>query len=403
MEELLVLAMVAFATAALATTLFLSAVTHKVLSRRGGDGGAFPPITIMKPLKGVDDELYENLTSLARQDYPAFEIILGCADANDPALAVARRVRDEHPAVCIKVVAGAPELGANPKVTNLAFMARFASHDYILVSDSNVRARPDYVRALAAELADARVGLVHSVLVGTHERSLGAVLENLHLASFVVSAVCGAEGVARRPCVIGKSMLMRQSDLEALGGWAAVKDVLAEDYILGERFHRAGHRVALSVRALPTVTCERTLREFLNRHVRWAQMRRRIAPGVFLAETFANPLPWVFLAALLLGLFGRNLAYFDALAITLAVGTLLKLASDVSLFARLRGQRMPMKYLALVPVKDFLVMAVWCTAAVKRTILWRGNRMRIGAGSVLTVLAGMSQPRETVASSLKVA
>jgi ceramide glucosyltransferase len=386
MAELVFEVLAGFAIAAVVVTLLMSAATHRVLSRSRCSQALLPPVTIMKPLKGVDDELYENLASLARQDYPAFEIIFGAEDPADPALAVARRVQADYPQVRIRVVSRARPFGFNPKVVNLAHMSKFATFDYVLISDSNVRARPNYLRTLAAELADERVGLVHSVLVGTHERSLGAVFENLHLASFVVSAVCGTEGIARRPCVIGKSMLLRQSHLAELGGWASVKDVLAEDYVLGERFHRAGHRVALSVLPLATVTHDRPVRDFANRHVRWAQMRRHIAPGVYCAELLANPLPLLGLAMAVAWV--TDVPHSAPILLTMLAGTLLKLASDASLFSRLRGQRMPLKYLALVPVKDALVLGIWLYGGLKRTILWRGNRMRIGAGSVLSAPPG---------------
>lgn len=377
---MIVSALTAVAFLSLLVTVIVAAATYRTLSQKPTERcDALPAISVLKPLKGLDDDLYDNLVSFAHQDYPSFEIIFGCEDPKDPALAVARRVQAENPRVSIKVVSGAPAFGVNPKVTNLAHMQHEARHAWLLVSDSNVRAGATYLKRMAAELADPKVALVHSVLVGTNERSLGAALENLHLASFVVSAVCGAHAIADRPCVIGKSMLMRRSALEGLGGLWSVKDVLAEDYLLGEAFARAGHTVALSVAPLQTITAERTVDAFAERHLRWGQMRRWIAPHFYAAESLMNPLPWAVLAG------GAALA-LDVSPMPYVAAVLTKVLIDAALFRKLRGSAMPWRYLPLVPLKDCMVFGLWLVGAIKRTIVWRGNVMRISHGSTLTAM-----------------
>jgi len=348
--------------------------------------GPRPPITILKPLRGADDALDENLRSFARQEYPRFQIVFGAEESNDVALAAARRIRREFPAVDIAIVAGAPAFGRNPKVTNLASMCTAARHGLWLVSDSNVRVGPGYLAAMADALAEERADLVSSVFVGVGEQALGAAFENLQINTFVAAGICGSQYVARVPVVVGKSMLFRARAFEALGGWAAFRDVLAEDYRIGAAFVAAGRKVAISTELIETVNRRWSLLRFLNRHVRWALLRRWGTPAVFLGEPLMNPVLW-----------SAALAAAGALPAAAAVAGA-KVLADLWLGRRLGRRRYSPAAPLLILAKDLLVAGIWVAAAFRRTVSWRGHRLRIGAGTCLLPPSPLpARPLETVA------
>ena len=368
--------------AEIANLLLALVATVAVVSTLGGIASVFwvtrarrlaveyaPPVTIFKPLKGLDEGLEQNLRSFFQIDYPCFQLLFCVADAADPAIDVVTKLIREFPVQDAQLIVGCPVFGLNPKVESLAAMDRHRKHDVILISDSNVRARPSYLRETACYLSNPGVGLVTNLFAGVGEVHPGAVMENLELNGFIAAGV-GMAAVCRMTCVVGKSMLLPVKVLHAIGGFAAVRNVLAEDQVIGIRVRQAGYSIRLSHHVIENVNSGRSLKWFLNRHSRWYKIRRQLALPVFLAEPSANlatvGLVWAFS--------GDSGVAWNGLLFLVGLGML----RDAVQTRRLRGSFPKLKHLLYSPVKDILLLPVWLDAVLNRRVQWRGHRFLIG-------------------------
>jgi ceramide glucosyltransferase len=356
------------------TTVSSFAAVLWVTRRRRGLPDFTPPVTIYKPLKGVDEGLEENLRSFFRLDYPAYQLLFCVADPDDPAIPVVQRLLAEFPRQDGQLVIGCPVFGLNPKVESLSAMERYRKHDTILISDSNVRVRPSYLRETACYLAEPGVGLVTNLFAGVGEDQTGAVLENLQLNGYIAGGVALAS-VLRLTCVVGKSMLLPVRVLEAIGGFAGVRNMLAEDQVIGIRVRKAGYGIRLSHHVIENVNQSRGLGWFLNRHSRWFKMRRRLAPAAFLAEPLAN-LPTI---GLVWAFSGESGLAWGGLLVLAGLGV----TRDAFQTRWLRGSFPKSRHLLLSPIKDLFLIPVWFDALFNRSVRWRGHRFLIGRFSRL--------------------
>lgn len=375
--------LLALAVSALAIQVFAQlAVLCLVGKRRTATVPHHWGVTVLKPLKGADPELERNLQSIFEQDWPRLELVFGSADPGDPALEVVRRVAARYPQVPTRIVTSALSLGLNPKVNLCAQLARHASHDLVIISDASVVAPNDYVRSMVQCFSRPNTGLVSSPLVGFGETNAGSAVDNLILNLFILRAICFTKLFARHSCVIGKSMMFRLSDLKRLGGWREVADVLAEDYVLGRLFRRAGFDVRLCSRLLSTRTHCRSWRESVERHIRWCQMRRRTSAVAYMAELGSNVSVW----ALVLVVAAASSAHGEFLLSGLLL-LVAKVALDLALMLWLSPRRPSLRLIHWTLLADFLNLWVWLQGAVKRTIDWRGTRLYIGAQTKLAPLS----------------
>jgi ceramide glucosyltransferase len=334
-----------------------------------------PPISVLKPLKGLDDNLFDNLESFCRQDYPEYEIIFSLQDEDDPACRIASKIKDKYPQRKITIIVEQNDVGLNPKVNNLCTAYRTARFPYVLISDSNVMVDPSYLQESIRYLEDPDVGMVTHLIRGVGSRSIGASIENLHLNTFVIGNLCLIKRVVKRPCVVGKSMLMRRDDLDGIGGFHAVKDVLAEDYVLGVKMQERGKNVVTSACVIDTVNQYWTVRKFVSRHARWGKIRWTLGGARYLAEIATNAVFWACLPVVVTSPTRLTVSF------AMAVG-LCKIVGDYLLGRRI-GSAQRLRYYFLAPLKDIIVGLIWFVPLVSTHVTWRGNSYRVGKGSLL--------------------
>ncbi|MGA7633589.1 MAG: bacteriohopanetetrol glucosamine biosynthesis glycosyltransferase HpnI [Terriglobales bacterium] len=345
---------------------------------------ALPPVSILKPLKGVDPEIWENFCSHCEQDYPEFQLIFGVSDAADPAVEVVRQLKAKYPNLPIELIVCDRVLGANLKVSNLAQMVGAARHETLLVNDSDIRVPSDYLRKVIAPLADASVGLVTCLYRGIACPTLGSRLEALGISTDFAAGVLSARFLERGlHFALGSTLAFRRHDLEAVGGFEALVDYLADDYELGKRIAATGQKVDLSAASVATLLPPYTLRQFLAHQLRWSRTIRDARRWGYAGMVFTFGLPW----ALLMLLTARGAAWaYTVFGLTFALRLVIGyVAAEVVLCDRqmLRGELLGNIFLLIV--RDLIAPMVWAASFLGNRIYWRGDVFDLQDGRLIVI------------------
>jgi ceramide glucosyltransferase len=336
-----------------------------------------PPVSILKPLKGEDPEIYQSLRSHCLQDYPQYEIVFGVSDVDDPAARAVEQLRQEFPQRAIQLLVCSQTLGANTKVSNLAQMARAARYDHLIVSDSDIRVEPDYLRRVVAPLADPEVGMVTCLYRGIANATLGSRLESLGISTDFAAGVLVArslEGGVR--FALGSTMAFRQCDLEAIGGFESFVDYLADDYELGKRIAALELEVHLSEVVVETFLPAYNLRQFFEHQLRWARGVRDSRRGGYFGLLFTFGWPWSLLTLLL----SRGAPWAWGLA-GLAIVLRFLVAWMVGVGVLRDGQLT--RFLPLLPLRDVMAVVIWFASFASNTVTWRGDRFHLKGGRLV--------------------
>ena len=350
--------------------LVLRAARSFLRRPRAAEGFA-PPVTILKPVRGVDPDAFAAFESHCRQDYPEFELVFGVSDPADPAVTAIDRLKQEFPDRSIRLLVCAEVLGANRKVSNLVQMLPHARHQHLIVNDSDIRVPPDYLRKVMAPFADAKVGMVTALYRGAPENTLGSKLESLGISTDFMGGVLAARALeGGLHFALGSTLAIRRDVLAQTGGFEAFADYLADDYEIARRTCDAGFRVEVADTVVDTHLPAYSIGQFLEHQLRWGRGIRDSRPAGYLGLLLTFGLLWSLLALLAAGgaawawaLLGLTLLMRFAVA-----GTLGRIV--------LRDPHLG-PLLWLIPLRDMVAVLVWCASWVGHTIVWRGERFQL--------------------------
>ena len=328
------------------------------------------PATIMIPLCGGDFRAYENYASFCRLDYPEYQIVFGAQGAEDSSLAVVERIMRDFPAIDIDVVVSSLSIGQNPKVANLNNMLTKAKHEVLVLVDSDMHVRRDYLQAVVPPLAHEEVGLVTCLYRAGAAPSLPAKLEALGIATEFIPGVLVADFIEGMSFAFGATIALTKEKLRLIGGFQAIADHLADDYMLGNLLYKMGYQLRLLPYVVETMLPASSFMGMVRHQIRWARGIRACRPLGHLGSLITHGIP---------------LAFFNVLASQAEWEYLLLLALTVCLrygmawviLTRTLQDEISKASLYLLPIRDFLSFFVWCVSLFGKKVEWRGKRYRI--------------------------
>ncbi|HEX5226591.1 MAG TPA: glycosyltransferase [Bryobacteraceae bacterium] len=342
-----------------------------------------PPVSILKPIRGLDPDARENLASFCRLDYSEYEVVF-CVDRNDQAvLTVIDELTRDFPDCAIRVLYGSGRIATNDKVAKLARLVSEASYEHVVISDSDVRVRPDYLRRLIAPLRDANVGAVTCFYVPTELRTFTDHLQSAGMLSDFYAGILVAWQLDGIKFTLGPTIATTRARLAAFGGYAVLENRPADDLLVGRLIAEQGYEVVLLNYSIETVCDYASLGDLLHKRLRWIVVMRHMRPWGHLGLLLTQGLPWSLAAvaihptaAVALGYLGAYM--FLRVAMTWSIG--------------IHGLRQPAlwKQVALIPVWDAVAFAIWLTSFGRSSIRWRGADYHIREGKLVPVEAARS-------------
>lgn len=349
-----------------------------------------PPVSILKPLHGVDFGSYENYASFCKQDYPHYEILFAVNDQSDPAVAVVQRLIADYPQRSISLLIGAEYFGANRKVNSLARLAREAKHEILALSDGDVRVGAQYLREVVAPLRETNVGAVTSFYRGIAQNNLGAEFEAIGASSGFFPGVLMAVWTEGVKFALGASIATTKTWMRKIGGFEEIAAFLADDYEIGRRVAGAGGRVVLSHEAVWTMYPAQTARTFWEHQLRWARTVRLCRPASYAALLFTQGLPWAIAAALVAPVSWIAAAYlFGYLVLRLVMAWVVGVSVVRDEVLRRR--------LWLVSFWDAIHFVVWIASFASNHIVWGGVEYVVDRGRMRPIASSESASTSTAA------
>ena len=347
-------------------------------------GSFTPPVSNLKPIRGLDPEAYENFASFCRQDYPDYEVLFCVGKKDDPVVPVLEKLARDFPQRHIRILFGNHSRASNDKAAKLARLVSEAQHETLVISDSDVRARPDYLRTLVAPLADPKVGAVTCFYVPVEVKTLRESLQTMGMNSDFYAGVLVARQLDGMKFALGPTIATTRTRLAGFGGYQAIENRPADDVFVGRLIAQQGYEVVLVPYAIQTVPDFHSMPELLHKRLRWFVVMRHMRPWGHLGLLLTQGLPWTLAAIAVHPTLGVALGYLGAyLGLRVAMTWLIGIRG-------LREQALWQK-MWLIPLWDATAFFIWLASFGKNSFRWRDAEYAIRDGQLVPVTANTAE------------